>query len=170
MSNEKGVADYYDKTTAAYCVQVTLTLGLHSNAPFSEWCNLVSWTRSISSSGYAIMDGLLCFKKSHSKTKVELEDAVADTIKKEYSDVFKEMRKSKSSSATWEMKSLSAGPIEAMTSVPNLGNFDWTYCIPTEAKRHQKAKDGVKMLNVRPDTKTPPWTLPVRSYSLKRKK
>lgn len=63
------------------------------------------------------MDRLLCFKKSHSKTKVELEDAVADTIKKEYSDVFKEMRKSKSSSATWEMKSLSAGPIEAMTSV-----------------------------------------------------
>ena len=132
MSNKKGVVGYYAQTTARCCSPVASTLGLHPTASFSEWRSLVSWTQSVSSSDYAIMDGQLCFTKVGNKKLFE--DDLVDTIKKEYRDIVKEMRKSKSPLATWEMKSLTAGSIEVMTSILNLGNFDWKHCLEYRRK------------------------------------
>ena len=170
--DEKGVAEYYLQTTARYCSPVASTLAVHPNASFSNWVSLVSWTQSISPSGYAIMNGQLCFTKTDDeKTTKEIKDAMVNTIEEKYRDIFKEVREFRSPLATWEMKSLSASPIEVMTSVPNLGEFNWTRCSEcTGGKgidaKHQKSLDKVTELVVGPDAKTPPWQLPVCSYSL----
>ena len=160
--DEKGV-----QTTARYCSPVASTLALHPNASFSNWLSLVSWTQSVSPSGYAIMDGQLCFTKTDDEeTTKEKKDAMVDTIEEKYRDIFKEMRELQSPLATWEMKGLSAGPIDVMTSVPNLGEFNWTRCSEcTGGKgidaKHQESLNEVKELIVRPDAKTPPWQLPL---------
>jgi hypothetical protein len=53
VTDEKGVASFYDKTTARFCAPLASTLALHPQA--SEWFSLVMWTTSVPHSGYAIM-------------------------------------------------------------------------------------------------------------------
>lgn len=59
ITDEKGVANFYDKTTATFCTPLASTLALHPNASIAIWMGLLVWTQSVSSSGYAIMDGEL---------------------------------------------------------------------------------------------------------------
>jgi len=61
VTNEKGVADFYDKTTARFCTPVASTLALHPKAPFSKWRSLLVWFQSGSTTGYALADGQLGF-------------------------------------------------------------------------------------------------------------
>jgi hypothetical protein len=62
--DENAVGNFYNMTTAQYCPYVASTLALHPKASSSNWLNLLSWTQSVSSSGYAIsMDGQLCLRQ-----------------------------------------------------------------------------------------------------------
>jgi hypothetical protein len=74
--------------------------------------------------------------------------------------IFEKMRESSSPLSTWEIKRLSAGPIEVMTAVPNLGKFSWTACkVPTclMESKHKKAIERVVQALVGPDAKAPLW-------------
>jgi hypothetical protein len=59
VPDEKGVASYYDKTIARFCVPLASTLALHPQASSSQWHSLVIWTTSVPCSCYGIMNGLL---------------------------------------------------------------------------------------------------------------
>jgi hypothetical protein len=59
VRDEKGVADFYHQTTARFCAHIASTLALHPKVSTSEWRGLLEWTQSVSSSGYAIVDGEL---------------------------------------------------------------------------------------------------------------
>ena len=165
--DEKAVASYYEKTTAQYCLPLASTLALHPNAPLSEWRPLLEWTQSVSSSGYAIMDGQLSIIRNYNVEEEGL--AIEDRVKWDRG-IFQELKKSKSPFVTWEMKSLSAGPVEVITSVLALEEFEWkkcTECRPNASLgKHRKPKDDVEKLKIGPDALIYPWRLPVRSYSL----
>ena len=53
VADEKGVASYYDKTTARFCTPLASTLALHPQASSSQWRSLVVWTTSVPRSGHA---------------------------------------------------------------------------------------------------------------------
>ena len=162
--DEKAVTNFYGATTAKFCLPVASMLAIHPNAPF--WLRLVTWTESVSSSGYAIMDGQLSLLRDFGAKGKSYMDSILNSMKLDH-DIFEEMRKSNLPFATWGMKSLSAGSPEVMTAIPNLGNFNWTKCINCDmTKRHQTASNNVKLLNLRPDARTRPWRFPVCSYSL----
>jgi hypothetical protein len=172
--NKKAVADFYNQTTAKYCSPLASTLALHPTASFSQWTSLLSWTQSVDSSGYAIMDGVLRFLgDSGSET---MEAIRADIVKGTEGDkrrIIEEMRESESPLAMWEIKRLSAGPVEVMTAVPNLGKFSWTFCKGSNClaeRRHKKAIERVEAVVVGPDTTVTPWRIPVCSCSLAHKK
>ena len=57
LTDEKGVADFYNLTAARFYTPVASTLALHPKASISEWGSLLVWSQSVSSSGYEIMDG-----------------------------------------------------------------------------------------------------------------
>ena len=56
ITDEKGVANFYDKTTATFCMPLALTLALHPKTLTADWTGLLVWMQSVSSSGYAIVD------------------------------------------------------------------------------------------------------------------
>jgi hypothetical protein len=169
VTDEKGVANFYDKYTAKYCSDLASTLALHPAASFSEWDSLLIWTQSVSSSGYAIMDGLLRFI-AESDEKIEGPRAhIVESMENAKRRIFEEMRKSKTPLASYEIKSLSAGSVEVMIAVPNLGKFYWTYCDARKCHtnpKHEKARSNVKQVVVGPDAQVTPWTFPVCSFSL----
>ena len=165
VTDEKAVADFYDATTAKFCLPLASTLALHPNAPFSQWRSLVRWTQSGARSSYAIMDGLLRFIGTGDNKRIEAEQmAIADTMENETCRIFEELRKGLTALGTWEMKSTSAGPLEVMTLVPQMGQFVWTHydaaCAMTE--KHQKQLRRVAHTVLGPDAGDPPWKLKVR--------
>ncbi|KIM77402.1 hypothetical protein PILCRDRAFT_12041 [Piloderma croceum F 1598] len=44
VTDEKGVANFYDKITATFCTPLASTLALHSKASISDWSSLLVWT------------------------------------------------------------------------------------------------------------------------------
>ena len=167
--NESAVANFYDATTNKFCSPVASTLAIHPNVPFSKWHSLVTWTQSVSSSGYAIMDGQLSLFKKFRLEKKRHMDRIFNSIDSELDrDIFEEMRVANQPFATWEMMSLSAGSPEVMTAIPNLGNFNWVKCSDCDMtkKNHRTESDNIKLLDLGPDARTRPWRLPVCSYSL----
>jgi hypothetical protein len=164
VTNEKAVADFYDATTAKFCSPLASTLALHPNAPFSQWRSLVRWTQSGARSSYATMDGLLRFIGKGDNERLEAERvAIADTMESETRRIFEELRERLTPSGTWEMKSTSAGPLEVMTSVPQMGQFVWTHCDEACAttKRRRKENGKVARTVMGPDARDPPWKLKV---------
>lgn len=115
------------------------------------------------------MDGQLSLAKSHKNSGEELFKAIADRIEWNR-DIFEEMKKSGLPFATWKMKSSSAGPVEVMTEVPNLGKFNWEKCTKCHGDYihdgHGRAVTAIEKAKVGPDAQNPPWRLPVCSYSL----
>jgi hypothetical protein len=170
--DEKAVGNFYNMTTAQYCPYVASTLALHPKASSSNWLNLLSWTQSVSSSGYAIsIDGQLCLIQNFNGK--EQEETFNEIIDKIVIDpvIFKEMMDSQEPFATWEFKSSATGSVDVMESVPGLGEFNWKKCTEcrndTIKKNHQRAVDNVKKLVVGCDMRDPPWLKsPVCSYSL----
>jgi len=165
VEDEKAVADFYNQTTAKYCSPLASTLALHPTASFSQWTSLLFWTQSARSSGYAIMDGVLrFFGESGLQTIETIRAEIVKGMESDKRRIFKKMRESSSSLSTWEIKRLSAGPIEAMTAVPNLGKFSWTTCkVPSclMKSKHKKAIERVAQALVGPDAKAPLWRIPV---------
>ncbi|KAF8808131.1 hypothetical protein BYT27DRAFT_7211721 [Phlegmacium glaucopus] len=161
VTSEKAVADFYDKTTAKYCSRVASTLALHPTASFSQWDSLLSWTQSTVSSGYAITDGQLCFiEKSVDQTNKAHQEAIVKSIQTKIRPIFEEMRKFRSPLATWEIKSISTGPDEVMTTVTNLGEFSWTTCTDCGTDPKNNNQKAVKLVDVGLDALTPPWSFP----------
>ncbi len=171
VTDDKGVANFYDKTTAKYCSRVASTLALHPFAPFSRWISLLFWTQSVSHSGYAIIDGQLCFlgEKGLNWTQKTQRGALVEKMDSTTRHIFEEMADSRSSLGTWEIKSIRAGPFEVMAFVRNLGNFAWTTCTdPNCGKnpKHKKLRAKVALWSpAGPDALDPPWSLPVCSSS-----
>ena len=124
--DEKAVANFYGATTAEYCLPVASTLAIHPNAPF--WLRLVTWMQSISSSGYAIMDGQLSITRVFCAKSRSHMDSIINSIVWDH-DIFEEMRKLNLPFATWGMMSLSTGSPEVMSMIPNLGDFKWVKCL-----------------------------------------
>jgi hypothetical protein len=165
VPDEKAVTNYYQQTTAKYCSQVASTLSLCPTAQFSRWRSLLSWTQSGPSSGYAIMDGKLCFIGEGAGQSKVFRAALLDSMDSKTRRIFKELRDSKSSLASWEFKSTDAGPVEVITTVPKFGKFSWTYCSATDWKQNRKHEEAGKKVNlarvIRPDALSPPWSLSV---------
>jgi hypothetical protein len=176
VTDEKGVANFYDKTTAKYCSHVASTLALHPFAPFSGWISLLFWTQSVSHTGYAIIDGQLTFvgEKGFTLKQKAQRRALVETMDIPTRRIFEEMAESRSALGTWEIKSLSAGSIEVIASVPDLGNFAWTTCNDPnclENPKHKKQRAKVALLSpAGPDALRPPWNLTVCSSSQNRTK
>lgn len=165
VGDEKAVADFYNQTTAKYCSPLASTLALHPTASFSQWTSLLFWTQSVRSTGYAIIHGVLRF---FGESGIQTIEAIRAKIVKEMESdkrrIFEKMRKSESPLSTWEIKRLSAGPIEVMTAVPNLGKFSWTFCKVTNClmePKHKKAIERVAQVVVGPDAKAPLRRIPV---------
>jgi hypothetical protein len=59
VTDEKGVANLYDNITAMFCMPLASTLALHLKVSSADWSSPLVWTQSVSSSGYAIIDGEL---------------------------------------------------------------------------------------------------------------
>ncbi|KIM88062.1 hypothetical protein PILCRDRAFT_63060 [Piloderma croceum F 1598] len=128
ITDEKGVANFYDKTAATFCTPLASTLALHPTASTADWTGLLIWTHSVSSSGYAIMDGELRIFRSASDDEVAEREKIVETMESETRRIFEVIGDSHLPFATWEIKSPFAGPLEVMLAVPNLGVFSWTSC------------------------------------------
>ena len=165
VEDEKAVANFYNQTTAKYCSPLASTLALHPTASFSQWTSLLFWTQSVHSSGYAIVDGVLRFFGESGLPTIEM--IRAEIVKGMESDkrgIFEKMRESSSPLSMWEIKRLSAGPIEVMTAVSNLGKFSWTTCkVPNGLmeSKHKKVIERVVQVLVGPDAKAPLWRITV---------
>ena len=99
VGDEIGVANFYNLTTAKYCAPVASTLALHPRASKSEWCGLLLWTQSVSSSRYAIMGGELQFMDGVADDEDDEAclEAITDTMDGETRRIFEKMRESRSS-------------------------------------------------------------------------
>jgi len=171
VTDEKGVASYYDKTTARFCAPLASTLALHPQASSSQWRSLVVWTTSAPCSGYAIMDGLLQFMpmpEDGSEKSKSQRGNIMEHMDSEKRRTFVEMSRATTAFGSWEIKSTSAGPQEVMRAVPNLGKFFWTFCNDKTClatQKHEKELKKGKDTAMGHDTQNPPWNLNVRSLS-----
>jgi hypothetical protein len=160
--NEKAIANFYDKYTSQYCLPVASMLAFH---PATSEC-ILDWAQSVSSSGYAIVDGeLRIMKDSGHREATKLHRAsIWATVNLKASDrrLLELMRDSELTLATWEIKGLGAGTAEVMSAVRNLGAFSWTTCSFKrekcyEIKSHRTALDNVDKIDVGHDAKHFPW-------------
>ena len=163
VPDEKGVASYYDKTIARFCVPLASTLTLHPQASSSQWHSLVIWTTSVPCSCYGIMNGLLHFMPMPENGNKKSKGAtIMERMESEKCHTFMEMSRATMSLGSWEMKSTSTGPQEVMRVVPTLGKFSWTFC-NSEAwfvtQKHAKQLEKGKNTPVGPDAQNPPWNL-----------
>jgi hypothetical protein len=75
------------------------------------------------------VDGVLrFFGESGLQTIETIRAEIVKGLESDKRRIFERMRESSSPLSTWEIKYLSAGPIDVMTTVPNLGKFSWTTC------------------------------------------
>lgn len=164
VTDEKGVADFYDKTTIKFCLPVASTLSLHPKAQFSEWDTLLAWSQS-RTSGYAIADGQLLFSPDDADDAIKVRrERMVKSMDEETRRIFELLRVKDEPVpvSSWEMKSLATGSEEVMTAVPKLGEFTWTKCADAECLKslaHQRQRDRVALAVIGPDAKAPPWNL-----------
>ena len=165
VRDEKGVSSFYSRTTGLYCPIVASALALHP----TSWTSLIYWTDSVSSSKYAISDGELAFwPADHDTEEGQSREAIVNAIEIGRREILKAMRDKQKPLMTYKFRSLSAGPVEVMTAIPELGDFEWTYCgspkHPCSDPQHDKAKDQVAIIVPGPDALCPPWDIGVCSY------
>ncbi|KAM6495989.1 hypothetical protein JOM56_008695 [Amanita muscaria] len=165
VTSEAGVVENYLQTTARYCMPLASTLALHPTASFSQWSSLLFWTVP---SDYGITDGVLRFiDEGDDDDDIEaLRAAIVKSMESENRRFFEKMRDSMRPLATWEMKTISTGPLEVMAAVRTPGKFAWTYCDASHCdlnSRYQDERDKVALVKVGPDAQTPPWSFPVQT-------
>ncbi|KAF8351680.1 hypothetical protein F5887DRAFT_1069354 [Amanita rubescens] len=165
------VVEFYGRTTARYCPYVASTLALHPSFP--QWGSLLYWTCSAPSPDYANMDGALIFIEEaddddddddyYDKYEVR-RAAIVESMDSKSRAIFEEVRKSRPTLATWEMKSISTGSPEVMTAIHNLGEFSWTSCPANDCDtniQHKNLKEqgNQAVIQAGPDARAPPWNL-----------
>ena len=159
LIDESAVASYYKETTSKYCTCVASNLTL---VPIPRWYTLLSWTQSPSYSDYAVVDGQLEFMKTDGKKQIH---EYTKNMEPERRRAFEAIRDARWPLATFEFKSLSAGPTEVMNSVPAMDKFNWTFCADrnchNEPGKHQLPKERVGRVSVGCDAQAPQWKLPV---------
>ena len=160
--DEKAVALYYDKTTAAYCLAIASALIFRSTVPMPRWLSLLSWTQSVHSSGYAIMDGQLVVKTEESVPEVRKDDfrRILEYMDPDIREMYERMKLM--SLASWEFKSLTTGSDAVMEAVRNLDKFSWTYCEDPNCEtldKHQALRREIAKTKIGPDAQNPPWNL-----------
>ncbi|KAM6503004.1 hypothetical protein JOM56_002981 [Amanita muscaria] len=157
VTDEKGVVNFYEKTTAKYCSPLASKLALHPSSSSSGWRSLLNWTPSVPFSADAIMDGQLCFIEGGTKEKAAQRAAILESMEGRNRLFLEEKRRTPL--ATWEIKSLTAGGVEVMSAILNLGKFFWTFCNDTCASipKHQEEIEKVRRVRVGPDAQAPPW-------------
>jgi hypothetical protein len=166
VTDEKGVANFYDKTAAIFCTPLASKLALHLTTSTADWRGLLIWTQSVSSSGYAIMDGELRIFRTVSDDEVAEREKIVETMGSETRRVFEDIRDSRSPFATWEMTSPFAGPLEVMLAIPSLGDFSWTSCTDPNCSTDPKyITERLKNADIKEgdDALAPPWNLEVSS-------
>lgn len=82
ITDEKGVAKFYDKTAATFCTPLASTLALHPTTS-TDWTGLLIWSQSASSSDYVIMDGELRIFQSASDDEVAKHEKIVETMESE---------------------------------------------------------------------------------------
>jgi hypothetical protein len=168
IKDEQGVANFYSKTTGMFCTPLASTLALHPKASASNWRTLLEWTQSVSSSGYAIMDGELGILAAASDDEDAAHEMIlVETMESETRRIFNEIRDSLDPFATWEIKSPFAGPLEVMLAVPNLGNFSWMSCTYPECltdKKHINELKKTESIKMGVDALAPPWNVNVSLF------
>jgi hypothetical protein len=93
VTDEDGVASFYDKTTARFCAPLPSTLALHPKASFSQWRSLLVWTTSGPSSSYEIIDGLLhCIAEGGNAKSKSQRALILKSMESETRRIFEEMR------------------------------------------------------------------------------
>jgi hypothetical protein len=163
--DEKAVALYYDKTTAEYCHMIASALIFHCTVPMPDWLPLLSWTQSVHSSGYAIMDGQLVVNTEESVNE-GLKAAFRGILKSMDPDIRQMYERMKGpplmSLASWEFKGLATGSDAVMEAVRNLDKFSWTYCEDPNCKtlnKHKALRHEIAETKIGPDAQNPPWNL-----------
>ena len=166
VRDEKGVSMFYASTTARFCPAVASTLALHPAA--LSWISLIYWTTSVSSPRHAITDAELTFYRLDDTDDAVRREEIIDTMESRRRDILKAMREKQSPLMTYEFESLSACPVEVMTAIPELGDFEWAYCgspeHPCGDPQHDKAKDQVAVIAPGPDALRPLWNIRVCSF------
>ena len=168
VTDEKGVAKFYDKTTATFCTPLASTLALHPNTSIADWTSLLVWTQSVSTSGYAIIDGELRVFQTASDDEVSEHEMIVETMESGTRCIFEEIRDSRSPFATWE---IFAGPLEVLLAIPNLGDFSWASCTHpncSTGQKHINEHRKVADIKVGDDALAPPWNLKVSLFPTKR--
>jgi hypothetical protein len=163
VRDEKGVCQIYSRTTGDYCPIVASTLTLNPKAP--GWIPLIRWTEAVSRTRHAIMDAELTFYAPADTEFGQRREEVIKTMESGRRRILEAMRKTQSPLMTFEFKSLSAGPAEVMTAVPELGKFKWSYCgspdHPCSDPKHKNVRDEVVAISPGLDALHPPWNLPM---------
>lgn len=88
VTDEKGVANFYEITTAKYCSPLASMIALHPSSSSSGWRNLLIWTQSFPFSDYA-MDGQLCFILGGTKEKRAQRAAILESMEKKKSSLLR---------------------------------------------------------------------------------
>jgi len=159
--DEKAVAEFYGRTTPPFVVPLASTIALHPKASKYTWKNLLLWTKSVSSLGYAIMDGELRIIPDNDDDNF---DKIVETMDPETRRIVGEMRSSSMSLGTWEFKSLDTGSEDVMKAVHSFNDFDWTSCSEEGCdllQLHQKQVEKAESTAIGRDAQNPPWTLGV---------
>ena len=168
VRNEKGVSHLYSHTTAVFCPIVASTLALHPTAP--RWMPLIRWTEALSSSRHAIVDAELTFFQADTSKGGKQREEIIQSMESGRRRIVETMRQKALPLMTFEFKSLSAGPVEVMTAVRKLGDFNWTYCgslrNPCRIPGHKEIRDMVDAIVPGPDARHPPWDIQVCTYAL----
>ena len=153
LSDEKGVACFYDKTTATFCQEAASILAL-------GFPHLVKWTQSGNVSGYAIAEGFLHFDDVGMNAQLE------KIMDQETINIIQLLADKLASLATFEFKNLAAGGADVMLAIPKLANlpkFGWTFCESLDcatSKTHENERRKVSEAeaNMWLDAKTTPWS------------
>jgi hypothetical protein len=157
IKDEKGVVEFYLRTTGEFCVRVASTIALHP----SQWTTVLTWSASTSQRSHAICDGSLQVRSydpwMEGLMTTELLEALME-IRERYRDL-----------ATWEMKSLTVGNGDVMLKIMEMvasgEEFSWSTCAGDECGE-RKGRNKHRMHNPRrgedaPETLeffTAPWT------------
>jgi len=168
VRSEKGVATFFERTTAEFCPPVASTLLLHPGA-VPPWQSLIQYTSDVSSSGYAINDGEHAFIPQSLETiagrnrEKILEDMGVDTR-----NIIQKMRESRTPLTTFELKGLTVGRAKVMHGITGMSEFSWECCEfnPCEEANHKRGRNQAAQIVRGLDASRPPWNFLVCSYTL----
>jgi hypothetical protein len=162
VTRESPIAERYKAITANLCLRIASTLALHPRCP--EWESLLKWTQTPNSAIVAIADGAL-------QLNLEDEKAVGERLRQktiypymdpEMLDTVQLVRRTFPDLAVWEVKSLTVGTDEVMTTLLDNASlrrrFPWVFCF-CDGSTHKRDINIARRTRRGPDADETPWTL-----------